>query len=93
MLTVTVGLVGSGKSSTRRPFDSRYSVMPSTEATFTGLAGAGAAFFGAACAESVAARRSDASSASGERSRSLILFLLAMRPEYYPRSASRGRPD
>ncbi len=33
MLTVTVGLVASGNSSTDRPLSSRYSVMPSTERT------------------------------------------------------------
>ena len=33
MLTVTVGFDWSGKSSTRRPLASRYSVMPSTEVT------------------------------------------------------------
>ena len=51
MLTVMVGLVGSGKRSTRSPFESRYSVMPSTDVTFSGLPGAAAgaaAFFGAA---------------------------------------------
>src|SRR5689334_13268642 len=36
MLTVTVGLDGSGKRSTRKPFGRRYSVMPSTSATFVG---------------------------------------------------------
>src|SRR3954471_21969816 len=34
MLTVTVGLVLSGKSSTLRPLGRRYSVMPSTAWTF-----------------------------------------------------------
>src|SRR4051794_12539356 len=42
MLTVTVGLVLSGKSSTLRPLGRRYSVMPSTSFTFlmalTGIA-------------------------------------------------------
>src|SRR3954471_5550402 len=42
MLTVTVGLVLSGKSSTLRPLGRRYSVMPSTTFTFlmvlTGIA-------------------------------------------------------
>src|SRR5262245_46493712 len=33
-----VCLLGSGNSSTRRPLDSRYSVMPSTEVTFSGAA-------------------------------------------------------
>src|SRR5215472_17076261 len=42
MLTVIVGLVGSGKSRTCRPFESRYSVMPSTEVSLTGLPGAAA---------------------------------------------------
>src|SRR5580692_6096811 len=36
MLTVTVGRDTSGKSSTRAPLASRYSVTPSIEATFTG---------------------------------------------------------
>jgi len=40
MLTVIVALVGSGKSRTRSPFARRYSVMPSTEVTFSGLPGA-----------------------------------------------------
>src|SRR5450631_716988 len=31
MFTVTVGLLGSGKSRTLRPFLRRYSVMPSTD--------------------------------------------------------------
>src|SRR5437764_9900109 len=43
MLTVIVALVGSGKSSTLRPFESRYSVIPSTEVTLSGLPGAGEA--------------------------------------------------
>src|SRR3546814_4651889 len=43
MLTVVVGLDASGASSTRSPFDSRYSVMPSTEAASATPAGAGAA--------------------------------------------------
>src|SRR5262249_12296231 len=49
-LTVTVGLPGSGKRRTRRPLASRYSVMPSTVVTLTGLldAAAGAAAFGRA---------------------------------------------
>jgi hypothetical protein len=34
MFTVIVGLDASGKSSTRSPLGSRYSVMPSTAATF-----------------------------------------------------------
>src|SRR6266851_3026774 len=33
MLTVIVGFDRSGKSTTRRPFASRYSVIPSTEVT------------------------------------------------------------
>src|SRR5438046_9901113 len=33
MLTVIVCLLGSAKSSTRKPFASRYSVMPSTDVT------------------------------------------------------------
>src|SRR5688572_10525356 len=40
MLTVTVCLLASGNSSTRRPLASRYSVMPSTEVTRSGGAGA-----------------------------------------------------
>ena len=36
MLTVTVGRDASGKSSTRAPLASRYSVTPSIEATLTG---------------------------------------------------------
>src|SRR5262245_58981248 len=47
MLTVIVCLVGSGNISTRRPLARRYSVMPSTEVTFSGGAGAGAAAAGA----------------------------------------------
>src|SRR5690606_24802512 len=43
MLTVVVGLEASGASSTRRPLDSRYSEMPSTEATSDRPAGALAA--------------------------------------------------
>ena len=39
MLTVIVGLDGSGNSSTLSPFGSRYSVMPSTEATGCSLTG------------------------------------------------------
>ena len=35
MLTVTVGRDGSGKSRTRRPLSSRYSVIPSTDVTFS----------------------------------------------------------
>jgi hypothetical protein len=53
MFTVMVCFDGSGNSSTRRPLASRYSVMPSTEVTRSGGAGAGAvtaggsgAFFG-----------------------------------------------
>ncbi|MFO0890523.1 MAG: hypothetical protein U0790_15445 [Isosphaeraceae bacterium] len=37
-LTVTLGLDASGKRSTRRPLGSRYSVIPSTEATLVGAA-------------------------------------------------------
>src|SRR6266542_1438705 len=37
MLTVIVCLVWSGKSSARRPLVNRYSVIPSTEVTLTGL--------------------------------------------------------
>src|SRR5262245_38929790 len=41
MLTVTVEAEGSGKSTTRRPLPgNRYSVIPSTVATFCHLAGA-----------------------------------------------------
>src|SRR5215475_3766786 len=47
MLTVIVGLVGSGKRRTVMPFARRYSVMPSTEVTLTGLPGAAAAGFAA----------------------------------------------
>ena len=48
MFTVTVGLDGSGKSRTRSPFASRYSVIPSTSVTFSGgVIGAGAATFAA----------------------------------------------
>src|SRR5580704_2455689 len=36
MFTVTVGRATSGKSRTRAPLASRYSVTPSIEATFTG---------------------------------------------------------
>ena len=36
MLTVTFGLEASGKSSSRRPLSNRYSVIPSTVATFFG---------------------------------------------------------
>ena len=36
MFTVTVGRDASGKSSTRAPLSSRYSVTPSIEATLTG---------------------------------------------------------
>ena len=36
MFTVTVGRDASGKSSTRAPLASRYSVTPSIEATLTG---------------------------------------------------------
>src|SRR3546814_8096311 len=43
MLTVVVGLDASGASSTRSPLASRYSVMPSTEATSVTPAGTGAA--------------------------------------------------
>src|SRR6266536_6453927 len=39
MLTVIVCLVWSGKSSTRSPLASRYSVIPSTEVTLTGFSG------------------------------------------------------
>ena len=52
MLTVIVGFDGSGKRSTRRPFASRYSVIPSTDATRSGAsvdAAAGAAGAGAGC--------------------------------------------
>ena len=42
MLTVMVCLVWSGNRSTRRPFASRYSVMPSTVVTRSGAAGAAA---------------------------------------------------
>src|SRR6478752_7233894 len=52
MLTVMVCLVWSGKSSTRRPFASRYSVMPSTvvtrSGTVTDTAGGGATAAGGA---------------------------------------------
>src|SRR6478735_6659148 len=37
MFTVIVGFDGSGKSSTLRPLGRRYSVIPSTVVTFTGL--------------------------------------------------------
>src|SRR5215469_10262527 len=47
MLTVIVGLVGSGKRRTVRPLARRYSVMPSTEVTRTGLPGAAVAGFAA----------------------------------------------
>src|SRR5262249_46516343 len=40
MLTVTVGLVASGNSSTRAPVARRYSVTPSTVATFLGASAA-----------------------------------------------------
>src|SRR5688572_12692997 len=41
MLTVIVGLDGSGKSSTLSPLGNWYSVMPSTSCTFTGVVLAG----------------------------------------------------
>src|SRR4029079_4942986 len=81
MFTVTVGLDESGKSRTCRPFDRRYSVMPSTSVTFVTVVarrGAGSTLGGragvtvpvrggeACCAqESVAARQS----AANERER------------------------
>ena len=40
MFTVTLDCELSGKSNTRRPLSSWYSVMPSTEATFFGDAAA-----------------------------------------------------
>src|SRR5262247_1315243 len=43
MFTVIVGLVGSGNSSTLRPFGMRYSVIPSTETTFCARAAGAAA--------------------------------------------------
>src|SRR5262245_46769362 len=43
MLTVTVGLDESGKSSTLSPLSSRYSVIPSTAVTLTGAAWAAGA--------------------------------------------------
>src|SRR5688572_9953532 len=43
MLTVIVGLEGSGKSRIRRPLGSLYSLMPSTSVTFTALVAAGLA--------------------------------------------------
>src|SRR5436853_153143 len=43
MLTVIVGFDGSGKSTTRRPFASRYSVIPSTEVTRSTPGGRGGA--------------------------------------------------
>jgi hypothetical protein len=53
-LTVMVDLEGSGKSSTFMPFAKRYSVMPSTEVTFSG--GGNLAAF-AVAAVKVGARR------------------------------------
>src|SRR5688572_3341156 len=41
MLTVIVGLDGSGNISTRRPLGRRYSVMPSTSVTLTGFTSTG----------------------------------------------------
>src|SRR5688572_22663033 len=41
MLTVIVGLDGSGKSRTLNPLGSLYSLMPSTSVTLTALVGAG----------------------------------------------------
>ena len=41
MFTVTVGLLWSGKRSTRSPLPSRYSVIPSTSVTLTGAGSAG----------------------------------------------------
>ena len=64
MLTVMVGFDGSGNSSTRRPFASRYSVMPSTEVTRSGAGaaigagggGAGLGFFASQTGASSAAQ-------------------------------------
>ena len=99
MLTVTVGLVGSGKRRTRRPFASRYSVIPSTEVTFQGgrafaAAGAGVVawtFFGAACAGSVDAARSRARQTSGARNRMVMRSLLTGAPNTTYSPATRGR--
>jgi len=46
-LTVMVCFVGSGNNSTRRPLARRYSVMPSTDVTFSGGAGTATAGGGA----------------------------------------------
>ena len=43
MFTVVVGFDGSGKSSTRSPLGSEYSVIPSTDATFVSAGRADAA--------------------------------------------------
>src|SRR6266545_474714 len=73
MLTVIVCLVWSGKSSTRSPLASRYSVIPSTEVTLTGFsvfapaaafargAGAFGGLAGAARVLAAAAKRRNAS--------------------------------
>src|SRR5262245_20168472 len=89
MLTVTVGFVSSGKRRTERPFASRYSVMPSTEATLTGAAEtAGADFAGAGALAGVCAVRvlaakaakTAAAKAIRGRRRSAIEILLRPRP-------------
>ena len=56
-LTVTVGLVASGNSSTRRPLASVYSVMPSIEAPCVTPAGSAATAAPATARKAAATRR------------------------------------
>src|SRR5438067_13940079 len=65
MLTVTVDCDWSGNSSTWSPLSSLYSVMPSTERTFTAFGGAFAG--GALAAGAAAAGATTATSASRMR--------------------------
>src|SRR5512141_3294986 len=78
MFTVTVGLVGSGKRSPRRPLARRYSVIPSTEVTLTGAADCAAGLEAALFAAFCSAANDDAAIAMDSNTTASRLTILAI---------------
>src|SRR5437868_4932610 len=79
MLTSVVGLDGSGNNNTRKPLLRRYSVIPSTVASFSGARVEILALLGSEplfCADSGSARLMQAASAASAMRRALVMVFI-----------------